>query len=185
VVAARNLRRDRDAIGLLSRGLQLGHVTENELRAARERIGDKWCRGVDAALLAVGVGLRSPAERDNHDLIVGSRVLPEPLWNQWLDLGDGSGPVCTDALWVTAGMVDEVNGRRYHAWAERFESTEERRTRLVAAGLVVTGCTAIQLRRQPQVVLERKERTYLRNAGRGMPDGVRLVEPPRLRAAVA
>jgi hypothetical protein len=180
VVAARNARSSRDAISLLSRALQQGAVTSGDLRDARERIGDKWCRGVDNALVAVGVGLRSPAEKDAHDVIVSSRVLPLPLWNQWLDLGDGGCPVCADALWEDAGMVNEVIGRRYHAWGEQFESTEARRARMIAAGLVMQGCTALQLKRQAAMVRDNLERTYAQNAGRGMPSGVRLIDPPAI-----
>jgi hypothetical protein len=129
--------------------------------------------------MAVGVGLRSPAEKDAHDLIGTSLVLPEPLWNQWLDLGDGGCPICVDALWEDAGMVNEVLGKKHHAWAEQFESTEARRARIVAAGIVAQGCTAIQLRRSKALVLDKLERTYLLNAGRGMPPGVRLIDPSR------
>jgi hypothetical protein len=180
VVAARNARSSGHAITLLSGALQKGAVTHFDLRDARERIGDKWCQGVDAALVAVGVGLRSPAEKDAHDLIVASRVLPVPLWNQWLDLGDGGRPVCADALWEDAGMVNEVLGRRYHAWAEQFESTEARRARMIAAGLVMQGCTALQAKRQAALVRQNLERTYVANAGRGMPPGVRLIDPPSI-----
>ncbi len=79
IVAARNSPSFREAIGVLSRPLQLGRVSTTELLQARERIGDKWCRQVDSALVAVGVGLRSPAEKDGLDLIRTSRVLP----NRW------------------------------------------------------------------------------------------------------
>jgi len=182
VVGARNLESSRDATGLLARGLQQGRVSVHELLVARERIGDKWCARLDAALRTVGVGLRSPAEKDHRDLVLTSRVLPEPLWNQWLDLGDGGYPICADALWEDAGMVNEVLGRRYHAWAQQFESTEARRARQVAAGLIVQGCTATQTRHDGKGVLHRLERTYVRNAGRGMPPGVRLIDPP---AAIA
>jgi hypothetical protein len=126
--------------------------------------------------------LRSPAEKDNRDLILTSSVLPEPRWNQWMDLGDGGPPICADALWEEAGLIDEVNGRKYHAWGLRFESTEERRARATAAGLAVTGCTPTQLRRDAAAVLARKERAYLRYAGRGMPAGVRLIPPPSIAA---
>jgi hypothetical protein len=149
---------------------------------ARERIGDKWCRGVDRALIAVGVGVRSPAEKDAADLYARSRVLPAPMWNVWLDLGDGGGRVCVDSLWPDAGMVNEINGKRYHAWADQFEHTEERRARLITAGLVALGCTPAQIRRSGVRVLERLERSYTSNAGRGMPPQVRIVRPP---AAIA
>jgi len=178
IVKARNTNSTAAAIDTLSRGLQMGFVTVDMLAAARERIGDKWCRAVDAALIAVGVGIRSPAENVNRDLILSSGILPEPKWNQWLDLGDDLGPVCADALWVDAGMFQEVNGTTYHAWGLRFETTEERRARMVAADHVATGCTPAQLARKGPRVLERLERTYVINRGRGMPRGVKLIDPP-------
>lgn len=177
LVSARNAPSFRDAIGVLSRPLQTGQVTQGALVEARERIGDKWCRQVDSALVAVGVGLRSPGEKDLHDAVADSGVLPEPEWNAWLDLGDGLGLVCVDALWRGAALVHEVNGRKWHAWGERFEYTEVRRARLVAAGLVVQSCTPTQLRTTRTAVLGRLERTYAENLGRGMPSGVRVVDP--------
>jgi hypothetical protein len=178
IVAARMSASVETAIDVLSRGLQTGLVTTDQLLEARACIGDKWCRGVDRALVTVGVGLRSPAEIQNHDLVLTSRILTEPRWNQWLDLGDGGAQVCADALWEDAGMVEEVLGKRWHGWGQQFESTEARRARLVAAGLVAQGATPIQLRQSPAAVLERLERTYLLNRGRGMPSGVRLIDPP-------
>jgi hypothetical protein len=178
IVASRNLRSQRPAIALLARALQLGLVTSSALREARSAIGSRGCGGVDAALVAVGIGLRSPAEKLGYDLIMSSRVLPEPRWNQWLDLGDGGNAICVDALIEDAAIAHEVLGKRYHAWGEQFESTEERRLRVTAAGLIPTGATARQLQRDAPAVLERLERTYLQNRGRGMPPGVRLIPPP-------
>jgi hypothetical protein len=180
IVAARNCPSFRDAVSLLSRGLQQRLVREQDLFEARERIGDKWCRGVDRALVAVGVGLRSPAETDAHDLLSRSATIPAPLWNVWLDLGDGQGLVCVDALWEDAGLVAEINGRAYHAWGEQFEDMHLRTARLTAAGLVVLPCTPRQLRQRAAATLEQFERTYLTHAGRGMPRGVRRTNPPSI-----
>ncbi|MDQ1699327.1 MAG: hypothetical protein QOG34_1190 [Frankiaceae bacterium] len=180
IVTARNSPSFRDAIGLLSRPLQLGQVDQEGLLRARERIGDKWCRQLDSALVAVGVGLRSPGEKDLHDTVCTSRVLPDPEWNAWLDLGDGAGLVCVDALWRDAGLANEVNGRKWHAWGERFERTEERRSRLVAAGIVVQSCTPTQLRTSRAAVLARLEQAYLLNRGRGLPPGVEVAHPNQL-----
>jgi hypothetical protein len=178
IVAARNARTNRDAIAILSRGLQLGVVDVRSLRDARENIGDKWCRGVDGALVAVGVGLRSPAEKDMRELILTSRILPEPRWNQWLDLGDGGGPVCVDALLEGARLVNEVDGKRYHAWGNQFDETQARHERLTSAGLIVLHATPKRIRQDRHVLLERLEQTYRRYAGQGMPPEVRLIPPP-------
>ena len=178
VVAARTARTDRQAIATLSRGLQEGLVTTHDLARAREAIGDKWCRGVDSALVAVGVGLRSPAERDTRDLVLSSRALPEPLWNQWLDLGDGGPPICSDALWIEAGMMHETNGRQYHAWGLAFEDMQRRHDRATAAGLIALHNSPSRIRRAGPAVLRELEQTYARYAGRGLPSGVVLLDPP-------
>ena len=178
VTAARGMRTERDAIAVLSRGLQQGVVTVASLHEARERIGDKWCRNVDGALVAVGVGLRSPGEHDARELILGSRVLPEPRWNQWIDLGDGGGLVCLDALWDDAGYGHEVNGRKYHAWGTQFDEMQTRHDRLTAAGLVIMHNGLTRIRRAGPEVLQQAERGYLRYRGRGLPPGVRLVDAP-------
>lgn len=178
IVAARNARSPRAAIAVLSRGLQMGLVTEAALSTARASIGDKYCRPVDEALVSVGIGARSPAEHDARLLFGTSRILPQMLWNQWLDLGDGGYPVCVDGLIKDAGMVHEVNGRRHHAWDKSFENMHARHERLGAAGLIVVPSTPLRIRRSGAVVLNNLERTYLQHAGRGMPTKVRLIDPP-------
>lgn len=178
IVAARGARSERDAIATLSRGLQVGIVSVADLGRARAELGDKWCRRVDGALVAVGVGLRSPAEFDARDVIVSSDVLPEPLWNQWLDLGDGGPLVCADALWKDAGMLHETNGRSYHAWGVAFDDMQVRHDRLTAAGLIAMHNSPTRLRTAPAEALAELERCYRRYAGRGMPPGVVLVPPP-------
>jgi hypothetical protein len=178
VVAARNASSERAAIALLSRGLQVGLVREDDLFVARERIGDKWCAQTDTALVAVGVGVRSPAERDARDLILSSRRVPQPRWNQWVDVGDGKPPVCLDALWEDAAVVHETNGKRYHAWDLTFEDMQARHDRLTAAGLVVLHNTPTRIRRSGPDVLRDIERTYALYRGRGLPASVRLIDPP-------
>ncbi|HET6818582.1 MAG TPA: type IV toxin-antitoxin system AbiEi family antitoxin domain-containing protein [Mycobacteriales bacterium] len=178
IVAARNERDTRRGINLLSRSLQQGVVTVRSLQTARQLIGDKWCRPTDGALLAVGVGLRSSAEADLRRLWSTSALLPEPTWNQWLDLGDGGPFVCVDALIKSAGMAQEVIGRKYHAWGAQYEDTAARKERLQACGIVVTDATPMRIRRAGPALLANIERIYKQHAGRGMPDGVRLIKPP-------
>jgi hypothetical protein len=168
----------KDAIAVLSRALQTGLVTLSDLANARDLMGDKWCRCVDGALADVGVGIRSVAEKDMLTYVRSSAILPEPTWNQWLDLGDGGSEVCTDALLKEAGMFHEVNGKKYHGWGEQFENTHVKIERMTAAGLVATQATALRWRREGPAVLASLERTYLRNEGRGMPPGVRCIDSP-------
>jgi len=178
LVAAREARDEDAAISILSRGLQTGFTTTAELQAAREMLGDKWCKRLDGALVTTKIGLRAVSEKNFRNLVMTSDVLPEPIWNQWLDLGDGGYPVCADGLWLGAGMLHEVTGRDYHAWAEMFESTSARTERVTASGIVPTQSTPLRLLREPAVVLANLERTHQLYDGRGMPPGVKLIDPP-------
>jgi len=182
LAAARRAPSMPSAVAHLSLALQRGMVTVDELRSGRECFGDKWCRQVDAALSAVGVGVRSPAEKQAFELFERSRRLPRPRWNVWLDLGDGGTPVCVDALWEDAGLVAEINGEAYHAWAEQYEALHRRAGRLTASGLTVMHCTPRQIRDEGTDVLRQLERTYARLAGTDMPKDVRQVDPPSIAA---
>lgn len=183
LVAARNARTYAAAVATLSDALRQRLVTVQELRAGREMLGDKWCKRLDRALVEVGVGIRSAGESIFRELILTSHVLPEPLWNQWLDLGDGGWPICADGLWKEAAMLHEVNGRAYHAWGEQYERTSARAERVVTAQLVHTQSTPLRLSREGSVVLVNLERTYQHNVGRGMPPHVTLIDPPSWAAA--
>lgn len=182
VAATRRAPSVSSAVAFLSLALQRGMVTTDTLTASREHFGDKWCRRVDTALAAVGVGVRSPAEKQAHELFGRSPTLPSPRWNVWLDLGDGGPLVCVDALWEDAGLVAEINGRAYHAWGEQFEHMHRRGGRLVAAGLTVLHCTPRQLSQHGVDVLHQLERAYARQVGSGLPSGVRAVSPPPIAA---
>jgi hypothetical protein len=183
LVAARDTRNVDRAVDILSRALQSGRVTLRELQAVRTMIGDKGCGALDKALAHVSIGLRSPAEVTFRDLAMTSKILPEALWNQWLDLGDDGQPVCADGLWIEAVALHEVNGKRWHGWGWQYESTSARTERVTAADLVYTQSTPLRLAREPGVVLRNLERTYLNNLGRPWPAGVKLIDPPAWAAA--
>jgi hypothetical protein len=183
LVAARDARNVDRAIDILSRALQTGVTTVLELQAVRSMLGDKGCGALDRALTQVGIGLRSPAEKLFRDLVMTSRILPEPLWNQWLDLGDDGLAVCADGLWKDAGMLHEVNGKVAHAWGLQYESTSAREERVTTADVIYTQSTPLRLLREGPTIRRNLEVTYLRNAGRGMPPGVTLIDPPSWAAA--
>jgi hypothetical protein len=178
IACARRAPTAAATLAYLSLALQRGLVTVDDLASARGSFGDKWCRRVDAALVAVGVGVRSPAEKDALKLFRTSRLLPPPQWNVWISLGDGGPPVCVDALWEDAGLVAEINGRTYHAWADQYEKLHRRGARITSSGLTVMHCTPRQLRQHGPETLRQLERTYIRLAGMGLPRGVTLISRP-------
>jgi hypothetical protein len=183
VVAARRQSSDRAAVALLSRPLQTGLVTLDDLVAAHMHAPPRGARLVARAIEQLAVGVRSGGESVAQRLLARSEVLPQVLWNRWLRLPGGGALVCVDGLIVEAGMVLEINSRRYHAWALTFEDTEARQLRLVAADLVVAPVTPRRAIVEGPAVLREVEQTYLLNAGRGLPRGVELVDDPIRRVA--
>jgi hypothetical protein len=128
-------------------------------------------------------GIRSVAEADFSNLVATSSVLPQPLWNCLLRLPGGE-LISPDALWAEAGLVHEVNGRRYHAdddgKRDLFDEMQRRHDLLTAAGLVVLHNAPARLRTNGGGAIAQVESCYLRGLGRGLPAGVEIV-----RAAVA
>jgi len=183
VVAARRAADDRAAVALLSRPLQTGTVTFDDLAIAHMHAPPRGCRQVDRAIDQLAVGVRSPGEAIAHRLFAASKVLPQIRWNCWLRLPDGGPLVCVDGLIADAGLVLEINGRAYHAWALAFEDTESRQLRLVAADLIVAPVTPRRLLVEGQAVLREVERAYVANAGRGLPAGGEVVAEPVSRLA--
>jgi len=183
VVAARGAADERAAVALLARPLQRALVTADDLVAAHMHAPPRGAAVVARALEHLLVGVRSAGEVDARCLVESSRVLPQVRWNTWLRLPDGGSLVCVDGLIRDAGIVLEVNGRQYHAWALDFEDTEARQLRLTSCGLVVAPLTPRRMRIARREVLHELERTYLASRGRGLPPGVELVSAPRWIAA--
>ena len=183
VMAARHTKTERAAVALLSRPLQTGRVTLDDLHAAHMHATPRGARLVARALSQLDDGVRSGGESTAHRLFRRSTVLPAVRWNRWMQLPDGGPLVCVDGLIEDAGMVLEINSRTYHAWALTFEDTEARQLRLTSAGLVVAPITPRQAQVDGDTVLRQVERTYQLNAGRGLPPGVTIVDDPSRRWA--
>lgn len=141
---------------------ELKHVTGRGAGVAR-RVGS-W----------IALGARSAAEVDFLALCRASLVLPAPLVNPVLELPTGR-VVIPDALFVDAGLVHETNGREHHAAEDRFDDMQARHGAMTASGLTVLHSSPRQLRLQGQRVVHEVEQCYLRDRGRGLPRGVRLV----------
>ena len=183
VLATRHMSNERTAVALLSRPLQTGRVTLDDLFAAHMHAPPRGALLTARALGQLDAGVRSAGESVVHRLFERSSVLPPVLWNRWLQLSDGGTLLCVDGLLSDAGMVVEVNSRTYHAWALTFEDTEARQLRLTSAGLVVAPVTPRRAMVDGASVLHEVEQAYLRNAGRGLPAGVQIVEEPSWRRA--
>lgn len=151
-------------------------------RIARlDRLNDELehltCRGSGIARRAVEevcLGARSAPEIDFLKLCRQSKVVPAPLVNPLLELPDGR-LISPDAMFPDAPLVHEVNGRRFHAGDDAFESMQARHDAMTAAGLTVLHNSPRRLRRERQQVLAEVENCYRRLAGQPLPRGVRIL----------
>jgi hypothetical protein len=140
-------------------------------------------RGAAMARLVVADiigGVRSAPEADFATICSQSTILPPPMLNALLALPDDR-RVSPDALWIEAGLVHETNGRAYHAAEDDFEDMQSRHDAMTAAGLTVLHDAPRQLLQDAGRILAQLETCYRRDAGRGLPPGVRLLRagPPQ------
>lgn len=164
----------RTARAVVADAVQRAVVWPPALLAALAEAGPRRGRAGRAAIADIAAGARSAPEAEFAALVSRSHVLPPPLLNCRLRLPDGR-VVCPDALFPTAGLVHETNGRGPHAAEDRFEDMQERHDAMTAAGLTVLHNSPARLRRVPLAVIAEVERCYVRLDGRGLPPGVSVI----------
>ena len=103
-----------------------------------------WLR---RALAEVADGVRSVAEGDLRDLIIGAQ-LPQPMFNAQLYVGR-TFLAKPDAWWPEAGVAAEVDSREWHLSPEDWAQTLARHTRMTACGIMVLHFTPSQVRAEP------------------------------------
>lgn len=154
----------RDVRALVCESVQRRLTTPERLSstlAAAPRNGSRLLRQAMADVMA---GCRSAPECELRDLVLTSRVLPEPTWNQPLpDLPD----LTPDGWWEEARLVVEVDSVEHHAIGPDAEDTQTRHARLAAAGWTVVPVGPRRLRTSPATVLLELESAYRAGVARG------------------
>jgi very-short-patch-repair endonuclease len=102
------------------------------------------------ALAEVADGIRSPAEADLRDLIIGAR-LPMPMFNPRLLVGEAF-LAAPDCWWPQAGVAVEVDSRAWHLSPREWEHTLARHARMSAHGINVLHFTPRQIKRERSAV---------------------------------
>jgi hypothetical protein len=103
------------------------------------------------ALSEVSHGIRSIAEAELRDLIIGAR-LPEPLFNPRLFVRQ-TFLASPDCWWPHAGVVAEVDSRAWHFSPDDWERTIARHDRMSEHGILVLHFTPSRIHRHgPEVV---------------------------------
>lgn len=166
------------ARAMVSEVVQRGFASYDELVESLQHAPRRGSANVRCAISDVRAGCRSAPEAEFRDLVVGSAVLPEPRWNQWLALTDGTVLGCADGYWDEAALVHEVDGRDFHFWGRDSEQTAERHARYTAGGLTVMHTSPWRIRRQGTEVLRSVEAAYLAGRRRGPSPEVVMIDPP-------
>lgn len=158
VVHARRPLDLRDTRALMCEVVQRRSATVAELRtevdAAPRRGGAPARQGIEDIV----AGCRSAPECELRDLVLTSRLLPEPRWNRALP---GQRGIVPDACWPQARLVVEVDSQSFHGFGDAPRRTEERRARYAALGWRVLPVSPARLRSEPQAVLREIEAAYL------------------------
>ncbi len=171
---ATRIGNERIATAVLADAIQR-RIASRELLL--EELSHVTGRGAGIAARAgrwIAAGAASAPEADFLGLCQRSTVLPRPLLNPLIELPSGQ-RVSPDALFPDAGLVHETNGREHHAADDRFDDMQARHGAMTAAGLTVLHSSPRQIRSQARRVLAELETTYRQYAGRGMPEGVRIL----------
>jgi hypothetical protein len=114
-------------------------------------------------------------------LASASLTLPPLVYNAWLRLPAGE-LLCADALAASSALIHETNGAIAHRRQDLWEDTQRRHDLLTAAGFCVLHNTPNRIRRHSRDVITEVERCHERYAGRGLPPGVTLADPPTMAA---
>jgi hypothetical protein len=134
-----------------------------ELAAGSER-GTRLAREV---LAEISDGVRSVAEADARKLVARSG-LPAPLWNAALHDAVGRFIAVADAWFDEVGMAWELDSRAFHLSPADYDRTLERRSAMMAAGIVVLHTLPSKLARRAEA-LDELIRTYAHAARRPRP----------------
>jgi very-short-patch-repair endonuclease len=188
IVTTRVARTLVDLAGVLSPGrteravencLRDGMVSIDALRGMTDELAKRGRTGIRLMreLLAErSDGYVAPAsELEARFLRVVRRAgLPEPV--RQLDVGDGAWVGRVDFAYPLAGVLIELDGRRYHSAKLDLESDRLRDNRLMAAGWRVLRVTWPQLHGRPDEVVALVRRALVRS-GRGQGHSVARSAP--------
>lgn len=176
VDAARDLRNLRTVRAIVAEAVQRGFT---DLACLDEEV--RWASRSRTALIRkafseVVAGTRSAPEAELRQCLMGSRRLPEILWNPRLRTAEGRALPTPDGYLTEGAVAIEVDSREYHFSPEDWRRTLARHNELSRMGVLILHFTPAQIRRDPAWVRRAVEDAYA--ARRGLPVAADvLVEP--------
>jgi hypothetical protein len=150
--AARPMTRLSDVRAVVAEAIQNGRCDITALVAELNEGPVAGSRLYRMALRECVAGSRSAAEGDLMTLI-GRSDLPEPMYNAEIYTVDGTFLGIADAWWQRAGVVAEVDSRRYHLSPADYERTLARHNRMAARGINVLHFLPDTVKNEPSTVI--------------------------------
>jgi hypothetical protein len=141
-----------DVRALVAEAIQNGRCDVSSLVAELNNGPVGGSRLYRVALRECIAGSRSAAEGDLMTLI-GRSGLAEPMYNAELYTADGTFLGIADAWWQRAGVVAEVDSRRYHLSPADYERTVMRHNRMAARGINVLHFLPDTVKTEPSTVI--------------------------------
>lgn len=160
LVAAGIGRSLRTVRAMTADAVQRGFTTVDALEVAGAAAPRRGSTPLHRAIGDLVAGVRSAPEAEFRDLLRGRLDIPEPEWNVTLALADGTVLGCVDGYCHEAALIHEVDSQEHHAYAEKREATERRRSRLTSYGLTVLASSPRRIREDGPAVVEEYVRAY-------------------------
>ena len=156
--AARRLTGRNEIRALLAEVVQRGRCSPAELNAELADGSGRGTRLPRQVLLEISDGVRSVAEANAREIAKLSG-LPTPLWNAELYDRHGRFIAMPDAWFDEVGLAWEIDSREFHTSPADYERTLERRSTMMAEGIVVLHTLPKKLTNRADALDELK-RTY-------------------------
>jgi hypothetical protein len=162
--------RDRDLVrSALAEVVQRGRATPAELVQEFDDGAQRGTRLPRDVLREVSDGIRSVAEARARTLLRRSRVLPAALWNPRIVDASEHFIASPDAWFDDVGMAWELDSREWHMSPADYDLTLERRSAMIAAGILVIATQPSRIHQAAPQVLSELEGAYAQAAMRPRP----------------
>jgi hypothetical protein len=169
--------RDRNIVrATLAEAVQQGLCTPAQLRHELETGCGRGSALPRAVLREVGDGVRSVAEAEARKLVLGT-ALPPPMWNPRLLDAHGGFIAMPDAWFDEVAMAWEIDSREWHLSPQDYENTLNRRSVMMAHGVLVMHTQPGKLSRCPAEVRQELQSNYAQALSRPRPP-LRAVPAP-------
>nr|WP_239029465.1 hypothetical protein [Pseudonocardia acidicola] len=167
---------DRDEVrATIAEVVQQGRCSAADLCAELEAGSSRGSALPRDVLREIADGVRSVAEADARRLVARSG-LPQPLYNPRLLDKHGRFVAVPDVWFDEVALAWEIDSREFHLSPEEYDRTLDRRSAMMAEGVIVMHSQPRKLRHRRTEIVDELRRNYAQAALRPRPDVVAVPE---------